>query len=157
MKASEEGSAEYDEAIRLNETEVSEETSLFVADVEKVEFSDPELVWVGKAEEAATVGGLKEAGDLDIEYSADLTEEQIAEINAQTVETGDWALISMRPFTSEESLTVTMNNGDQFVVKVTDAQISTHVITADGKDFIITVTYGPEAKFLMARNWSLRS
>ncbi|MDO4407742.1 MAG: SpaA isopeptide-forming pilin-related protein [Eubacteriales bacterium] len=146
VKASEEGSAEYDEAIRLNEAEVSEETSLFVADVEKVEFSDPELVWVGKAEEAATVGGLKEAGDLDIEYSADLTEEQIAEINAQTVETGDWALISMRPFTSEESLTVTMNNGDQFVVKVTDSQISTHVITADGKDFIITVTYGPEAK-----------
>ena len=74
-----------------------------------------------------------------------MTEEQIAEINAQTVDAGDWVLISMQAFTSEESLTVTMKNGETFVVKVTDAQISTHVITADGKNYIITVTYGPEA------------
>ncbi len=109
-------------------------------------FSDSGLVWVGKADEESTIGVLKEAHGLDIQYSAELTQAQIEEIKAQTVENGDWALISLRPFTSEETLTVTMVNGDQFTVKVTDAQISTHVITADGEDFLITVTYGPEAK-----------
>ena len=133
------------DSISLNSIPVSEETKAFVADVAGVEFSSPGLVWVGKADPAATVGDLKSANGLEVQYSAELTEEQIAEINAQTVDAGDWALISMQPFTSEESLTVTMKNGDQFVVKVTDAQISTHVITADGEDYVITVTYGPEA------------
>ena len=134
-----------EEAVNLNEVEVSKATRRFAADVESVAFSDPELVWVGKIDEVTTVGGIKESRGLEVEYSAELTEEQISEINAQTVEAGDWALISMRPFTSEEVMTVTMKNGDQWSVKVTDAQISTHVITADGEDYIITVTYGPEA------------
>lgn len=80
-----------------------------------------------------------------MEYSAELTKEQIAEINAQTVEAGDWALISVHPFMSEETLTVTMKNGEQFVVKVTDAQISTNVLTADGEHFRITVNYEDDA------------
>lgn len=33
-----------DDAIKLNEVEVNEATKRFVADVERVEFSDPELV-----------------------------------------------------------------------------------------------------------------
>ena len=135
----------YKEAIKLNEVEVSEVAKKFVTDVDSVVFSCPGLVWVGKVENETTVGGLKEANGLEVDYSEELTEEQIAEINAQTVKAGDWALISVRPFMSEQTLTVTMKNGDQFVVKVTDAQISTHVITADGEDYIITVTYGPEA------------
>ena len=139
-------STAYEEAIKLNKVEVSEATRKFVADVESVEFSNPELVWVGKADEATTVGGIKENKELEIEYSANLTEEQIVEINAQTVEAGDWALISKQPFTSEETLTVTMKNGDQFAVKVTDAQISTHVLTADGERFRITITYDEDAK-----------
>ncbi len=94
----------------------------FVANVKSAEFSNPELVWVGKTADGATVGELKEANALDVRYSANLTKEQIAKINAQTVDAGDWVLISVRPFTSEESLTVTMVNGNQFVVKVTDAQ-----------------------------------
>ena len=55
---------------------------------------------------------------LDIEYSYELTEEQTAEINAQTVGAGDWALISVQPFTTEETLTVTMKNGDYFKIQV---------------------------------------
>jgi len=117
-----ENGTNYEQAIRLNEVEVSEATKKFVADVERVEFSNPELVWVGKVYGETPVGGIKENEGLEVEYSTDLTEEQIAEINAQTVEGGDWALISMQPFSSEETLTVTMKNGDQFVVKVTDAQ-----------------------------------
>ena len=140
-----ENGAANEQAVKLNEVEVGEAAKKFVADVEKIEFSNPELVWVGKVDDATTVGGIKESQGIEAEFSTELTEEQIAEINAQELEAGDWALISMHPFTSEESLAVTMKDGDQFVVKVTDAQISTHVITANGEDFLITVTYGPEA------------
>ena len=121
-QTSEDGVPTYEDAVKLNKAEVSEAAKKLTADVKNVEFSSPELVWIGKVNEATTVGELKEANGLEVEYSADLTEEQIAEINAQTVDAGDWALISMRPFTSEETLTITMKNGDQFVVKVTDAQ-----------------------------------
>ena len=124
---------------------ISEETRKFTANVASVEFSSPELVWVGKVNEETTVGALKEANGLEVISSADLTEEQIEEINGSTVEAGDWALISMQPFESEETLTVTMKDGEVFTVRVTDEQISTRVITADGQDYVITLTYRPEA------------
>ena len=143
---SDDGAEVYGEAISLNEIEVSDAAREFVADVEKVEFSSHELVWVGKVNEASTVGGLKEANELEIEYSANLTEEQIAEINAQTVEAGDWVLISIKPFDTEETLTVSMKNGEVFTIWVTDAQISTNVLTADGKTYRITVTYDDDAE-----------
>ena len=133
--------AENAEAVKLNETVVSETARKFVADVEGVEFSDPELVWVGKIDEATTVGEIKEAHGLECEYSAELTEEQIAEINSSTVEADDWALISVRPFTSEEMLTVTMKNGEVFSILVTDAQISKDFLSASGETYTITVTY----------------
>ena len=105
----------------VKELEIAEDDpAAFVENVEKMEFSDPDLVWVGKAEEETTVGALKEENGLECEYSADMTEEAIEEINAQTVQAGDWALISVRSFTTEEKLTITMKNGDQFVIKVTD-------------------------------------
>ena len=63
--------------IKLEEVDVSESAKKFVSDVEKVEFSSPDLVWVGKVNTPDTVGGLKKANDLIIEYSADLTEEQM--------------------------------------------------------------------------------
>ncbi|MBR3170550.1 MAG: VWA domain-containing protein [Lachnospiraceae bacterium] len=121
-------------------------TGKFAADVESVEFSNPELVWVGKADEAATVGELKEANGIETEYSAELTDEQIEEINAQTVEAGDWVLISVQPFKSEETLTVTMKNGDQWTVKVTDAQISAPYLTDKGQYYEVTVIYDDDAQ-----------
>ncbi|MBQ8305171.1 MAG: hypothetical protein IJX90_03030, partial [Blautia sp.] len=134
-----------EDALTLSDVTVSEETRKFVADVESVEFSNPDLVWVGKVETDSTVGEIKEANGLECEYSAELTEEQIEEINAQTVESGDWALISMLPFESEESLTVTMKTGEVFTIKVTDAQIIKTVIDAKGDTWEITVTYGEDA------------
>ena len=140
----------YDDAaasqLYLSEAVPSELTKKFVADVDSVAFSNPNLAWVGAVGEDATVGELKTAYGLDCEYSAELTEEQIGEINAQVVEAGDWALISLRPFTSEETLVVTMKNGEVFTILVTDAQISTHVISADGQDYIVTVTYDDAAQ-----------
>ena len=133
------------DALTLSDVTVSEETKKFVADVESIEFSNPELVWVGKVETDSTVGGIKEANGLEVQYSAELTEEQIEEINAQTVESGDWALVSILPFLSEESLTVTMKTGEVFTIKVTDAQITKTVIDAKGDTWEITVTYGEDA------------
>ena len=119
----------------VKELEIAEDDpAAFVENVEKMEFSDPDLVWVGKAEEETTVGALKEENGLECEYSADMTEEAIEEINAQTVQAGDWTLISVRSFTTEEKLTITMKNGDQFVIKVTDAQDPS---IFDGKEVII--------------------
>ena len=135
-ESSDESEDQNDDAapLMLEDLIVSEATKEFVADVESVEFSKPELVWVGKVEEETTVGGLKETNEIEVQYSAELTEEQIAEINAQTVDAGDWALISMHPFTSEETLTVTMKDGEVFTIRVTDASYTATKITdLDGK------------------------
>ena len=120
-------------SLTLGDVVVSDASKKFVADVASVEFSNPELVDVSKVDADTTVGQIKESRGLEVEYSAELTEEQIAEINAQTVEARDWALISMQPFTSEETLTVTMKNGEVVTIRVTDYQISTNVLTADGQ------------------------
>lgn len=94
----------------------------FAASIGSVTFSDPSLVWAGQADADTTVGQLKTANGLTSEYSAELTAAQIAEIDAAAVAAGEWLLISLKPFTSEETLTVTMANGDVWTVKVTDAQ-----------------------------------
>ena len=46
-------------ALTLDDVIVSGKTRQFVADVESVVFSSPELVWVGKVGEESTVGGVK--------------------------------------------------------------------------------------------------
>ena len=120
--------------LTLADVEISDRTLAFAEDVEKVEFSDPELAWVGHVDEDRTVGELKEANDLECEYSGNLTDEQIEEINSKMVAGGDWALISLKPFTSNETLTITMKNGDKFVVDVTDAQDPSVYV---GKEVII--------------------
>ena len=135
-KKTSEANEKFTEAtqLTLGDVVVSEETREFVADVENVNFSNSELLWVGKVDADSTVGRLKKANGLECQYSAELTEEQIAEINAQTVTAGDWAIISMLPFDTEESLTVTMKNGEQFVVRITDAR---DPLGLDGRSFSI--------------------
>ena len=133
-------------ALTLGDVEASDAVKKFVADVDSVEFSNPELVDVSKAENETTVGQIKENRGLECEYSLELTEEQTEEINSQTVEVGDWALISVKPFSSQETLTVTMKTGEVFEIRVTDYQISTNVLTTDGQTYKITVTYGDDAE-----------
>ena len=107
--------------LALKDVQVSEETKEFVAKVDHIEFSNPELLWVDKVSEECTVSDLKEVNNLEVQYSDELTEEQIDEINAQKVETGDWALISLQQFYTEETLKVTMTNGNSWSIRVTDA------------------------------------
>ena len=127
------------------ETE-ADEVWEFVENIETVEFSSPELVFIGNTEADYTVGQVKEAFGLECEYSAELTEEEIEEINAQVIKAGDWAVISLQPFTSPETMTVIMKVGKVYTVQVTDMQISTDVLTAAGETYRITVTYDAEAQ-----------
>ena len=118
----------------------------FIADVKSVEFSDESLVRVVPITEETTAGELKENLGLECEYSAELTEEQRQIMDSRVYYPYDgWALISLKAFNTEESLTVTLNTGESFIIKVTDAQISTRVLTADGETYVITLTFGPEA------------
>ena len=123
--------------IEVNETSTEkDEIQELVDSVESIEFSNPDLVSVSKVEENTTVGAMKERLQLGYEYSAELTQEQIEKINAQEAKAGDWALISLKPFDSEESLTVTMKNGDTFTICVTDANVAKEDVQ-DGKGYII--------------------
>ena len=73
----------------------------FTADqVEKAEFSNAELVKVEKMDAGTAVSG-----------------------NAAT--TDDWLLTSLKPFTSEEKLTLTMKDGSVREMKVTDEVVNT--------------------------------
>ena len=57
-----------------------EETKQFVADVENVIFSNPDLVWVGKAEEDIKLGELKDQNRLTCIYSLDLSGDDILKV-----------------------------------------------------------------------------
>ena len=133
------------EVLGFNEEINGTDLDQFIADIENVEFSSPELVWTGKVEEDTTVGQVKTAHELECEYSAELTAEQIEEINSAAVSAGEWLLISLKAFTSEETLTVTMKDGEVFTILVTDAQITTHFIDAKGDTWEITVTFDDDA------------
>ena len=118
---------------------------LFARSVENVAFSDESLVKAVPVEMNMTVGALKQKYELESEYSAELTEEQIAELNDKVLQAPDWALVSLKPFDTEETLTVALATGETFTVAVTDAQLSQTVIAASGEAYEITVTYGEDA------------
>ena len=81
---------------------------------------------------------LKKALKLKCKYSSVLSKKDIKDINASKLYAPDWVLISLKPFTSEETLTITMKDGQVFTVKVTDAQmalnIHSNVVDANGNN-----------------------
>ena len=97
-----------------------EEVQEFVNNISTVEFSDSKLIHVSKVEEDITAGELKEQLDLELEYSANLTEEQLSEMDAKQLKAIDWALVTLKAFDTEETLTITMADGEVFTIKVTD-------------------------------------
>ncbi|MBE6027010.1 MAG: VWA domain-containing protein [Clostridiales bacterium] len=63
----------------------------------------------------------------------------IEKADTEEGEAADWTLTSLKPFDTEESLTITMKNGDVFEVKVTDAQEISDASTVDvNKTYIIS-------------------
>ncbi len=124
----------------------AKEADLFMGEVKSVEFSNTDLVAVAHVGESITAGELRERFGLEAQYSAEVTDEQIAAMDAKRFEPGDWALLSLKPFDSEETLTITMANGDVLTIYVTDAQIKKTIISDKGDTYEITVTYGEDAQ-----------
>ena len=107
-------------SLSFEDVEISENTRKFVEDVESITFSSPELLSVSKVEEDTTVKDIIDELKLEIIYSQELGWNQIEKIRALEVKAGDWALIALKPFQTNETLTVTMKNGEEFVISVTD-------------------------------------
>ena len=128
-----------------SEDQETQRAQEFIDNIDQVSFSDESLVKVVKIEEDITAGELKKSLNLEPEYSADLTAEQIEQLNARQFSAVDWALISMKAFNTEETLTITMLSGEVFEIKVTDLQFKKYVISASGDTFEVTVSYGDDA------------
>ena len=74
--------------------------------------------------------------------TVEFTDSELISIEKAYTEEGaaaDWTLTSLKPFDTEESLTITMKNGDVFEVNVTDAQEISDTATVDvNKTYIIS-------------------
>ena len=97
-----------------------DEAAGFVADTETVTFSDETLVKPVAVTEDTTAGAIVDALGVEITYSGQLDEEAIDAMRAREFIAPDWALASLRPFNTEESLTITLKNGEVVTVKVED-------------------------------------
>lgn len=139
-------------------------------EIEKIEFTNPDLVRLTRIEKDTNVndlltwmqdngtetwladGVIRWTGEeKEGEFPAETDVEQMD--NDAPVSAGDWMLTSLEAFSSEETLTIVMKNGDRFVVGVTDldqSQNGRKPGTIDTVDTIaegITITmfdYGPE-------------
>ncbi len=94
-----------------------------------VDFSYGEYTFSMDGESSLLLSQLLEALHIYDEDQELLTVADIADVTfsdeslvSVSQEDGDWMLTSLQPFTSEEQLTITLKNGDQIVVDVTDEQ-----------------------------------
>ena len=90
--------------------------------IEDVSFSEPKYLAIVKAEDDTTLGTLKVKNHIQQDYAAWRDQGYVEEKNRQKFEAGDWALISLKPFSSKEKLTISLKNGQTLTVVVTDAQ-----------------------------------
>lgn len=123
----------------LHIVEEDSDLDAFIAGIESLRFSSPELVWVGKLPQDMNAGQIAEAEGLDVEYSAELSEKLVTYLKAKKYAADEWVLIGVKPFDTEEKLYVTMADGETFTIEVTDAQIATGALQ-DGEGYIIYTT-----------------
>ena len=117
-----------------------------VEEIENAAFSDEELVKVVQVDEDTTAGELKQKLALSPSYSAELTGEDIAAMDALALTAPDWALISLAPFKTDEKLIITLTDGQEYEIAVTDGQIVRYYIDSKGDTYEITVTYEDDAE-----------
>lgn len=111
-----------------------EAAEAFMERIESVEFSDPELLWVGKVDEDTTTGQLMYENELVPEYSYGTTDQEFCRTYVREFKAPDWAMISLRPFDSEEALTITMKDGSQILISVKDASnVADAIMIDDGE------------------------
>ena len=117
-----------------------------IEEIDSVSFSNEELVRAAYVAEDTTAGALKEALGVEPSYSAELTEEEIAEMDALTLTAPDWALISLLPFKTDEKLTILLLDGQEYEIAVTDGQIVRYYIDSKGDTYEISVTFEDDAE-----------
>ena len=104
------------------------------AEAKDVVFSNPELVAVVKVEEDTALSqikaelGVTEEIDIDLETDEQQTEETEEDI---VIPAGTWLLISLAPFDTEEKLTVTMEDGTVYEIRVEDDATDYTVLVND--------------------------
>ena len=140
-------------------------------EIEKIEFTNPDLVRLTRIEKDTNVndlltwmqdngtetwladGVIRWTGEeKEGEFPAETDVEQMD--NDAPVSAGDWMLTSLEAFSSEETLTIVMKNGDRFVVGVTDldtnqngvkpSEVTDKVDTVKEGIKITMFDYGPE-------------
>ena len=119
-------------------------TSDFIKEVKDVSFSDEDLVKIVHPEADISVGEAVQNLEVDRQLSASISEEEALAQETATIRGGDWALISIKPFESEETLTITLRDGNVITVKVTDAS---SVTPNDGIKSLLTNASVTGAKF----------
>lgn len=103
------------------ETDKVMATADFLDQVDTVEFSDPELMYVGLLSKDCTVADVMKENKLHVIYPLGLTEKEVLDINHKDYKAGEWLLISLKAFDTEETLTITLKDGTVIVINVTDA------------------------------------
>ena len=96
-------------------------TADFLDQVDTVEFSDPELLYVGLLSKDCTVADVMRENKLHVIYPLGLSEKEVLKINHKKYKAGEWLLISLKAFDSEETLTITLKDGSVIEISVTDA------------------------------------
>ena len=110
----------------------------FVNNIADVTFTNPALLSVSKVEEDTTVGELIKKLGVEPFYSVLLSETDITAVNETEIKAIDWALISLEAFTSHESLTIIMKNGDRHTISVDDAQSDFKVyVNYEGAGYLV--------------------
>ena len=107
---------------RLEVAEDEEALDKLMADVEEVTFSNPELIDVVEVKKEAIAWDLAAADGHRIVYPLGMTQEQVLALSTKRYQPGDWAIISLAPFNSTETLTVKLATDESIVITVTDAQ-----------------------------------
>ena len=137
-----------DPVSRTPYTAAETDINKFIGDIEAIRFSDESLIKPVQITEDTTAGALKEKMNLEPVYSADLTQAQIAALNAKNLTAPDWALISLKPFDTGESLTVTMKTGEEFMIRVTDNQSADPFGLVGQQYALVNSNYALQAEFL---------
>jgi len=105
------------------------ESDSFMSDIKSVTSSNEQLIVPVKVEEDTTAGKIKTDMNLFPTYPLGLKQSEVLALNAKEYTAGDWVLISMKPFDTKETLTITMDTGESFDIIVTDDQDA--VMTGD--------------------------
>ncbi len=117
---------------------IADDETAFIGRVENVEFSDEKLLRVTRIDVPTTVAAVEDR-IFDIVFE----DAEIEPRSTRELEAGEWLLTSLAPFSTEESLTITMDNGSRFVISVLDAQtVEGNKFITDAQLTIDGVTYG---------------